>query len=625
MEENIIQKLISASPWKRRLFMLIIDIFIVFSSTFLSYWLTNDSNDYKFKFFPYLVILIISLSVYIFSKQYKGLTRFVDNSLIYRLGIRNIFIFVILLIIFTITNLDSEIKNKTLFLLFTFQYSFSLSIRFFLRDLLINNTQKKILNCKKVAIYGAGSAGAQLSSSLNIAKSHNIVCFIDESLYLQNRSINNIPIISPKEIDKTIKKEKIDQILLAIPSLENNRKRELIKSLDKYNIPVLQVPSLEQIERGEASINNLRPIVIDDLLGRNSVPAYPELLGPGILGKTICITGAGGSIGTELALQILKLNPSRLILLDISEFNLYKLKEKLENSFSKDIKINYVLGNSASDSLIKHIFEKYKVEIVFHVAAYKHVPIVEENPIEGLDNNVNSTFIVAKFAEILGLKKMILISSDKAVRPTNIMGASKRLAELIVQSFADKQARTQTKTCFSIVRFGNVLASSGSVVPFFENQIKNGGPLTVTHKDIMRYFMTIEEAAKLVLQSSSLAKGGEVFLLDMGEPISIISLAKQMIRLSGLTVKDEKNINGDIEIIITGLRPGEKLFEELLIEEKSEQTIHPLIFKAKENYLKSEKLFPELNILNQLISARDIENIYKKIRKLVPEWKQFKL
>ena len=265
------------------------------------------------------------------------------------------------------------------------------------------------------------------------------------------------------------------------------------------------------------------------------------------------------------------------------------------------------------------------MDIVFHAAAYKHVPIVEENPIQGLDNNINSTFVIASLSEKYNLEKMILISSDKAVRPTNIMGTSKRLGELIVQAFADKQSSKKSRTCFSIVRFGNVLNSSGSVVPFFEKQIKDGGPLTVTHKEIIRFFMTIDEAAQLVIQSSSLAKGGEVFLLDMGKPISIFNLAKQMVNLSGLTIKDEKNPNGDIEIICTGLRPGEKLYEELLIEEKSERTIHPLIFKANEKFLQYEHLSSELDLLNQLIVRRDLKKIYEKLLVLVPEWKKFEI
>ena len=310
-------------------------------------------------------------------------------------------------------------------------------------------------------------------------------------------------------------------------------------------------------------------------------------------------------------------------MLDINEFNLYKIKEIIQKKYPKNNKVKYILGNASSSSLIESSFRKYKVNVVFHAAAYKHVPIVEENPIEGLDNNINSTFVLAKFSALLKVEKMILISSDKAVRPTNIMGASKRLSELIIQSYADKESNN-IYTCFSIVRFGNVLGSSGSVVPLFEKQIKLGGPVTVTHKDILRYFMTIKEAASLVLQTSSLAKGGEVFLLDMGKPISIMKLAKQMIGLSGLTLKDADNINGDIEIITTGLRPGEKLYEELLIEENAEKTLHPLIFKAKENFIKSEKLFPKLLSLNESILSRDEEKIFQKLSNLIPEWENYK-
>ena len=621
IRSNLIQQLISATKLKRKFFMVLVDIFIILISTFLSFWITSNGESSEINFLSYILILLTCISIYIFTNQYKSLTRFIDTTLIYNIFLRNILVYIVLFFIFSQIPLILNMSVKTLILLFSFLYTFTLSIRFILRDFLIKSQKRKIDNLKRVAIYGAGSAGAQLSSSLNIARSHNIVFFIDDSISLKNRSINNIPIISSSDMDHFLKKSNIEQILLAMPSVESKRKREIIKNLDKFNIPVLQVPSIEQIENGEASINNLKPIFIDDLLGRDSVSASSEFLGPSIVGKNICITGAGGSIGNELALQVLKFKPSRLILLDINEFSLYKIKETIQKKHPKNIDIQYILGNASSPSLIESAFTKYKIHIVFHAAAYKHVPIVEENPIEGLDNNINSTLVVAKFSAKIGIEKMILISSDKAVRPTNIMGASKRLSELIVQSFADKGSKNNT--CFSIVRFGNVLASSGSVVPLFKKQIKLGGPVTVTHKDIMRYFMTIEEAASLVLQTSSLAKGGEVFLLDMGKPISIMKLAKQMIRLSGLTIKDSKNINGDIEIITTGLRPGEKLYEELLIEENSEKTLHPLIFKAKENFLKSEKLLPELFSLNESIRERDLNNIFFKLSKLVPEWKNY--
>ena len=625
IRSNVLKRLISASPLKRRFLMVLVDTFIVFISTFLSFWLLSSKDASNITFLGYLIILITCISTYIFTKQYNSLTRFVDTSLIYNIFLRNILVYIILFFISSLGFLNLNIDVKSLVLLFSFLYTFTLSIRFILRDFLIKAQKRDLNNLKKVAIYGAGSAGAQLSSSLNIARSHNIVFFIDDSVSLKNRSINNIPIISSSKMEKYFKRTKIDQILLAMPSVENKRKREIIKNLYKFNIPVLQVPSIEQIETGEASINNLRPINIDDLLGRDKVTAYSEFLGPGIVGKTICITGAGGSIGNELALQVLDLNPFSLILLDINEFNLYKIKEIIQKRYPENNNVKYILGNASSESLIESCFKKYKVNIVFHAAAYKHVPIVEENPIDGLDNNVNSTFVVAKYSSILGIEKMILISSDKAVRPTNIMGASKRLSELIIQSFADKESNNANKdTCFSIVRFGNVLASSGSVVPLFEKQIKLGGPLTVTHKDIMRYFMTIKEAASLVLQTASLAKGGEVFLLDMGKPISIMKLAKQMIRLSGLTLKDSNNPKGDIEIITTGLRPGEKLYEELLIEENAEKTLHPLIYMAKENFLKSETLFPELLVLNELIRLRDKDKIFKKLSELVTEWRNSK-
>ena len=620
LKSQYILSLIKAPRWKRRLMLLSIDSLNIIACILIS----SFFRDKTYSVLDYLLILIITLTTFIFTNHYKSLTRYVDTTLIYRLGARNILVLILLLIVFSLFKNDLYIDPKNIFLYFCFLYSSTLSIRFILRDIL-NRNPYSIKGIKKVAIYGAGSAGAQLYTSLKIANSHEVICFIDDSNYLKNRSINNVPILPPSQIKNYIKDKNIDQILLAIPSLKIFRKKEILRNLYKHNIPVLQVPSIEQIEKGEASINSLRPININDLLGRNSANANPNLLGPGVINKTIFITGAGGSIGSELTLQLLKLNPKKLILLDISEISLYELKEKFITENKYDIDINYVLGSAASTSLIESIFKQNNVDIVFHAAAYKHVPIVEENPIQGLDNNINSTFVIASLSEKYNLEKMILISSDKAVRPTNIMGTSKRLGELIVQAFADKQSSKKSRTCFSIVRFGNVLNSSGSVVPFFEKQIKDGGPLTVTHKEIIRFFMTIDEAAQLVIQSSSLAKGGEVFLLDMGKPISIFNLAKQMVNLSGLTIKDEKNPNGDIEIICTGLRPGEKLYEELLIEEKSERTIHPLIFKANEKFLQYEHLSSELDLLNQLIVRRDLKKIYEKLLVLVPEWKKFEI
>ena len=367
------------------------------------------------------------------------------------------------------------------------------------------------------------------------------------------------------------------------------------------------------------NIDSLRPISIDQLLGRDVVPPNDYLLSKSVAGKNVCVTGAGGSIGGELCKQIQNLNPSSLILFDRSELALYKIEKELQVK-KNQIKLIPIMGCATDQLLIENTIKKYKVDVIFHSAAYKHVPLVEFNPVAGLINNLKSTYSICKAAEKFNIQNVTLISTDKAVRPTNVMGCSKRLSELVFQSFA-KQTKN---TVYAIVRFGNVLDSSGSVVPLFREQIKKGGPITLTHPQVIRFFMTISEAVQLVMQASVLADGGEVFLLDMGDPVLIKDLASQMIRLSGLTIKDENNPEGDIEIVTTGLRPGEKLFEELLIDAKSIPTMHPLIFKAREKSLSAELTLNKIELLEKKLINYEYTESLEIIRELVPEWKEYK-
>ncbi|MBM5802374.1 MAG: polysaccharide biosynthesis protein [Cyanobacteria bacterium K_DeepCast_35m_m2_023] len=381
---------------------------------------------------------------------------------------------------------------------------------------------------------------------------------------------------------------------------------------------MLQMPSVDEITSGRARIDALRPIAIEELLGRDAVPPLPHLLGPGIAGCCVCVTGAGGSIGSELCRQILKLNPRRLILLERSEPSLYAIHQELIALLPSGVVLEPVLGSAAHPALVERLYSDQHVVVVFHAAAYKHVPLVEANPLAGLANNVLSTRVVCAAASRCGTRQVVLISTDKAVRPTNIMGASKRVAELVVQASAIEQSSTR----FAMVRFGNVLGSSGSVVPLFRRQISEGGPITLTHPEIIRYFMTIPEAAQLVLQAAVLAEGGDVFLLDMGEPVRIKDLAEQMVRLSGLSLRTPTNPNGDIEIICTGLRPGEKLYEELLIDAASEPTAHPLIYRACESSLPPEQLWPLVDSLEIAITRQDTPTALTILVQLVPEWRR---
>ena len=443
----------------------------------------------------------------------------------------------------------------------------------------------------------------------------NIVCFIDDNSFLWGRSIYGIKIYPLSEI-KSFKAE-INQILLAIPSLPKEKRKEIYKRIQKFDIEVLQVPSIDDLTSGRAYISDLIPIEISDILGREVAPVNPDLIGPGIYKSVVCITGAGGSIGSELCRQIYHIEAKEIILLERNEHSLYKIYQELSEYKNKKVKLSPVLGSTGDLKLLESLFLNKNVDIVFHAAAYKHVPLVESNPMQGIENNIFSTLNICK-ASISGrVKKMTLISTDKAVRPHNIMGATKRVSELILQYFASKQ----NKTCFSMVRFGNVLGSSGSVVPLFKKQISRGGPITLTHPEVVRFFMTISEAVQLVIQSSVLAKGGEVFLLDMGEPIKIKELAKQMIELSGLKVKDINNPSGDIEIITSGLRPGEKLHEELLVDSYCESTSHELIFKAKETTGQNELLINKLKDLEKYILKKDKINALILLKEIVPEWK----
>ena len=398
--------------------------------------------------------------------------------------------------------------------------------------------------------------------------------------------------------------------------------------LQNLELPILDIPSIDEITKGKTKIDSLRPIPIEELLGREVIEAQSDLMNLAIKNKIIMITGAGGSIGSELCRQVIQHKPKKIVILEISEENLYKINEDLSQININDVKLVSILGSSSNYKLVNKSIKDNNIDIIFHAAAYKHVPIVELNPIEGIKNNIFSTVAVCQASAENNIEKLILISTDKSVRPTNIMGASKRVAELIVQAYAEKESTffkkdaSYKKTLFSMVRFGNVLGSSGSVVLKFKEQIKHGGPITLTDPNIIRYFMTIKEAAQLVIQSSVLSEGGDIFLLDMGDPVKIYDLAKQMINLSGLSIKNENNKDGEIEIISTGLRPGEKLYEELLINAKSKPTSNPRIFKAYEDSIKYfvvEKILEDLKFHLENYNLEESLNILKE---LVPEWKK---
>ena len=432
---------------------------------------------------------------------------------------------------------------------------------------------------KKTIIYGAGSAGVQILENLKKSDIYAPIAFIDDDKSRQGTILNFLEVFSFDKIEELIKIKNAKVLLFAMPSATHKQRTKILKKLTKFPIEVKVLPSIDNIVDGVVSIDSIKHVGVADILGRSPVAPKQKLLERNISGKNILITGAGGSIGSELSRQIINLSPNKIILLDSSEFNLYTVHQQL-SSFLINVEIIPSLCTVTNYHHLKKIISKHNINTIFHAAAYKHVPMVEMNIISGVYNNIIGTYNVARVADEFNVDSMVLVSTDKAVRPTNIMGASKRLSELVLQAFSDKSS-----TCFSMVRFGNVLDSAGSVVPLFRKQIKKGGPLTVTHRNISRYFMTIPEAVQLVLQAGAMAKGGDVFVLDMGEPIKIIDLAYKMIHLSGLIPVDNENPDGDISIEFTGLRPGEKLFEELLIGNDVIQSEHPRIMQARESKL----------------------------------------
>jgi FlaA1/EpsC-like NDP-sugar epimerase len=439
---------------------------------------------------------------------------------------------------------------------------------------------------KPTIIYGAGSAGAQIVESLRKNHEYAPIAFIDDDKSKQGTFINFTRIHPFSDLKDIIKKRKVKAILLAIPSLSEQRKRDLLKKLSKYPVEVKLLPSLSEIVSGRVSIENIRHVQVEDILGRTPVKPKTSLLKKNITGKNVLVTGAGGSIGSELCRQILKLKPNKIVLFEHSEFNLYSIDYELTSLGEKDCEIIPVLADVKSINKVENAIKENKINTIYHAAAYKHVPMVEKNTVEGVFNNVMGTYNVAVCARDNNVENMVLISTDKAVRPTNVMGASKRFSELVLQALNSEESNT----CFSMVRFGNVLDSAGSVVPLFRRQIKEGGPVTVTHAKVTRYFMSIPEAVQLVLQAGAMAKGGDVFVLDMGEPVRILDLAHRMIYLSGLSPITSENPEGDIKIKFTGLREGEKLYEELLIGKDVIQSKHPQIMQANEDFLSWQKV-----------------------------------
>ena len=561
---------------------------------------------------------ILGPIIYIFSGQYKGIIRYPNSIQTLNIFLRNSLI--IFIIYFSSFYFYESVPLNEFLIYLLVMTSIISCTRYFLKELIVLSQKK--LDIQKPTNIVIFSPLKNQNKSIDFFRSnpnYNIISILDTSLSGVGRYMYNIPVEKPSHINKI--SGKVEKILIDNQNISRSQMNKILELVSPLGLPLLKIPSFDELLIKGNSTKNLKLFSLEDLLGREEVAPKDNLIGPSIAQKTILITGGGGSIGSELTKQIALLKASRVIILELSEFNLFEIVNdinKIKDTNKLNLDIIPILGSACDESLVANLFKKFKIDCVFHAAAYKHVSIVEQNPLQGLKNNINSTLLLCKYSFKHSIQLMLLISSDKAVRPTNIMGVSKRISELIIQIYAI--IASDKKTIFSLVRFGNVIGSSGSVIPIFIKQISKGGPLYVTHKNVVRYFMTISEAVNLILQASFLAKAGDILLLDMGEPVNIYQLAKQMIILSGYKIKDKENIDGDIEVKISGLKKGEKIYEELLISGKSTSTIHPRIFKGCEEFNISTEIFEQLKSLNDFIDKNNLEGCFEILKKIVPEW-----
>ena len=601
-------RILRLSRTTKQITMVSADVVSYVAAAIISFWIIYGTTQFNM---PVLAIaaaaVLVGIPVHWAFGLYASIVRYMGLSLII-VGLRSTF--VVTAIVMTIGSfagiLSAPIRVGVAFWAFSLILVVGgrLAARLFL--------SRRNANREAVIIYGAGRAGAQLVSALMSGDDYLPVALVDDKSEMQGKRIHGLSVHSPERLEQLVSARGATGVLLAIPSASRRRRRQVLQRLSEFPVHVQTMPEIRDIVSGKARVDDVRDVDVEDLLGRNPVPPNPTLMDACIKGKAVMVTGAGGSIGSELCYQILKLAPARLVFFELSESALYTVERKIRRAAQEkgiDCDIVALLGSVHHEHRVREVIKTFNVNTVYHAAAYKHVPIVEHNVFEGIHNNVFGTLYTARAAMDAGAESFVLVSTDKAVNPTNVMGATKRFAELILQALNVDSESTK----FSMVRFGNVLESSGSVVPLFKEQIKQGGPVTVTHRDIIRYFMTIPEAAQLVIQAGSMATGGDVFVLDMGEPVKILDLAHRMINLMGVTVRDEERPDGDIEIEFVGLRPAEKLYEELLIGSNVSGTGHPRIMRADEDYLPKDVLSELLDHLRQ--ASQDLD--YEKARKIL--------
>jgi FlaA1/EpsC-like NDP-sugar epimerase len=654
MMRNLIRFAVLALAMPRavkRSVVLVLDAVLCILSVWLAFYLRSGSFIPLSgpAIWPAMASVVLALPIFITSGLYRAIFRYSGLPAMVAVGRAMLLYGLVFATIFTLLGVDGVPRTVGLIqpmLVLLLVGASRAAARVWLGGLYHQQLRKASL--PQTLIYGAGNAGRQLASAMASSPEIKVVGFMDDDDRLHGHVLNGLPIYNPADLAEVLSILPITNVLLALPTVSRQRRNEILNMLKPHKLAVRTLPGLSDIATGKVSLSDVRDLDIDDLLGREPVKPNGLLLNLNTHGKTVLVTGAGGSIGSELCRQIFKTNPKQLLLVEMSEFALYQIHQELQVALAcerlsenkpvevaapdakvvgdgPDIEIVPLLASVCDEVRMHEIMDTWKPHTVYHAAAYKHVPLVEHNPAEGVRNNVWGTRVCAEAAMRSSVRNFVLVSTDKAVRPTNIMGATKRLAEMVLQALAEVNAavaaqggRAPTaRTTFSMVRFGNVLGSSGSVVPLFREQIKNGGPITLTHVDITRYFMTIPEAAQLVIQAGAMGQGGDVFVLDMGQPVKIIDLARRIVELSGMTVRDELRPDGDIEFTVTGLRPGEKLYEELLIGDNPRPTQHSRIMKAHEQFLSWPQLEQKLNALSIAMSVNDVPVIRSQLQELV--------
>lgn len=642
---NILRKRLVALPRRyKRALQVIVDLILVWLALWCAFVVRLGYDEMANPLVGHLWLFasasVVAIPIFIRFGMYRAVMRFFGNdALIAIFKAVSLSALVLALVVYWYSDHKTVVPRSIIFNYWWLSLVFIGGLRLLMRQYFLGDWYaakqhvpftSRDNGLPRVAIYGAGAAGNQLLAALRMGRVLRPVAFIDDDSTISNSTISGLQVFSGTDIQRVIDVTGAEEVLLAIPSASRARRREVLSALEPFPVHVRSVPSVIDLASGRVKVDDIQEVDIADLLGRDSVPAQTDLLSRCIVGQTVLVTGAGGSIGSELCRQILSLKPKALLLFDHSEFNLYAIHSELDTRIDREalpVRLIPFLGSIRNQHHLFETMSMWHVDTVYHAAAYKHVPIVEHNISEGVINNILGTLFTAQAALQANVSNFVLVSTDKAVRPTNVMGSTKRIAEMVLQALSHEIAPVMfgdagnvshvNKTRFTMVRFGNVLGSSGSVIPLFHRQIKAGGPLTVTHPKITRYFMTIPEAAQLVIQAGSMGLGGDVYVLDMGEPVRIAALAEKMIHLSGLTVRSEKHPHGDIAIEYTGLRPGEKLYEELLIGDNVQPTLHPMIMSASEDYIIWDDLKEHLVTLMAAVKLEDFARVRQVLRELV--------